>query len=92
MELIIYDAEIQNLADFCDKTGGELEVFFYRYIRILESISENALKSGDARARLDSYISYASKMLGDLAQNSREVQSNMKNYLTQIDNADQFLF
>ncbi len=92
MNLIIYDAEIQNLADFCDKTGGELEVFFYRYIRILESISANALKNGDAAKRLDAYVSYAAKMLGELAQNSREVQSNMKKYLTQIDNADKFLF
>lgn len=92
MELIIYDAEIQNLADFCNKTGGELEVLFYKYILILNSIRKHALKSGDAAKNMDAFISYASKMLGDLGQISLDTKLCIRNYLTEIDSTDKYLF
>ncbi len=59
-----------------------MEVLFFKYILILKSISANALKSGDVASRLDAYISYAEKMLGDLGQISLDAKLCIRNYLT----------
>jgi uncharacterized protein YqgV (UPF0045/DUF77 family) len=85
--------------DYCEKMkqyyvaqGTKIESYLSEYISILESISKTAIKKGDVHVSLKNYISYAKKLKGQVTNVSKTAQTQVTNFLKQVDDADQYLF
>lgn len=62
------------------------------YVRILNSMSEDAIQDGAAAAVLKAYTGYAGLLKGELESIGTAVDRVLENYLLAVDEADQYLF
>ena len=90
--LQIDDDYCKSMGTYFKNEGAEIERFINQYITILEKIKNTAIMSGDVAKALNIYIGYAKKMKGQISKVSETAEEQVKNFIAEIDKADQYLF
>lgn len=90
--LQIDDEYCEGMKKYYTEQGIKLEGYLSEYIGILESVSKNAIKKGDVHNSLNSYISYAKKLKGQINSASKTAEKQVGSFLKSVDSADQYLF
>ena len=62
------------------------------YIAAVEKVRSNAIKEGEVAEALDVYITYVKKLYEQIEEISVIAQNQVNDFLTQVDNADEYLF
>lgn len=91
-KLIIYDDYIYEAGSHAKKCASNLENVLTNYISTLQDIRDNSIMSGDIADTLSAYISCASKLKGKLKDIGVYTNSNCENFVSEVDEADNFLF
>lgn len=92
IELIIDDEFCNQMGCFFQKKGKEIDRYISQYIDILEKVKSNALLEGDTSKALRAYISYVKKLNKQIGQVSNSANTYVSNFLTRVDQTDQYLF
>lgn len=91
-QLIIDDDYCRAMGDYFTKQGEHMDKVIAEYVSILQDIKKNAITSGDVSDALGTYISYAQKLNKQVGNISTVAKSHIENFLTRVDDADQYLF
>ena len=91
-ELIIDDDYCKNVGEILSKQGQHMDEVVAEYISILQTIKDTGIKSGEVSDALSAYISYAQKMEKQFGSLSETIKTQISNFLSQIDRADQYIF
>ncbi len=91
-QCIIDDSYCTAMGTHFKKQGEHLDRMVSEYISELKTIRNTAILKGDVRKVLDDYIKYAEKMKEKIGNISQTAQAQVTKFLTQVDQADQYLF
>lgn len=91
-DLIIDDDFIKAVSKYYEKQGKHLDVLTSKYVRILKQVRRNGITGGEVAEALSEYIEYAEKLNGQFGDAAEILQTHIGNFLTKIDEADQYLF
>ena len=91
-DVIIYDAEIKNAAIYINNYCNALTELIESYNVNLTYVVNNAIKDQKIANKLSNIASHIGSLKGHLAEIAVETQNICSLYLTEIDNADQFLY
>ena len=91
-DLIIDDDYCREMGEYFISQGEDLEQIIAEYIVILDDLKEAGLRSGEVAEALEAYILYVKKIKGNVNSISKALQRQINNFLSQVDEADQYLF
>lgn len=91
-ELIIDDDYCKAMGNYFLQQGTQLDSIILQYIAILKEIRTSAIMSGDVSDALSAYIVYAEKLSRRFNDISVSAKNEINKFLTNIDQADQYLF
>ena len=91
-DLIIDDDYCKSMQTYFMTQGEQLDKLISDYVVILKGINSNAIVSGEVSKALGVYISYAQKLSEQFSDISSVAKIQINNFLTSVDNADQYLF
>lgn len=91
-QCIIDDEYCKSMGSYFKKQGEALDKMISDYIDVLETVKNTAIKDGDVAKALDSFIEYAKQMKGKIGVISNSAQVQVTNFLSKVDEADQYLF
>ena len=89
-DLIIDDDYCKSMQTYFMIQGEQLDKLISDYVVILKGI--NSIVSGEVSKALSVYISYAQKLSEQFSDISSVAKIQINNFLTSVDNADQYLF
>ena len=84
-ELIIDDEYCASMASYFFAQGNHLNIMVKNYIDAVE-------KEGEVAETLEAYITYVKKLDEQIKEISIIVKKQVEDFLTQIDDADEYLF
>lgn len=91
-DLILRDSELLSAAKELGAFGSRLEDALAQYDSTLESITETSIRSGSLHDALVLYCAYVKKLEKISAGVGRAFKRIVKNYLSEIDTADDYLY
>lgn len=91
-ELIIDDEYCASMASYFYAQGNHLNIMVKNYIDAVEKVKSNAIKEGEVAEALEAYITYVKKLDEQIKEISIIVKKQVEDFLTQIDDADEYLF
>lgn len=91
-QLIVDDDYCRAMGEYFIKQGEHMDTVIAEYVSILQEIKNSAITSGDVSDALRTYISYAQKLNKQVGSISTIAKSHIENFLTRVDDADQYLF
>lgn len=91
-DLIIDDESCQAMANHCVQEAERLEALIERYLTCLNNANKNGLTSGSAAKAFSAYITYASKLKGQLNELSGTISDLVSSFIGAVDDADEYLF
>lgn len=91
-DIRIDDEYFNAMGIFYSKEYGELQDGVDKYIKIMESIIEDAIIEGKTAKALESFVNYAKVLSGIIKPLGEECKGLCINYLSEIDEADSFLY
>lgn len=91
-DVIIFDEEYayaeQEIIAYC----GALTKFIDQYSKCVNAILDNAIRDEEISARLQDLIINVESIKPEIEEIGKEAASACKNYINEIDAADQFLY
>lgn len=91
-ELVIDDNYINEVAEYFETQGKNLQRMVDSYIAALKRVTEEGVVEGETSDALKSLLEYAEKLNQVIAATSVEVRDTVMNYLEEIDTQDQYLY
>ena len=91
-ELIIDDDYCNELGNLIKARGAHVEYTLTEYIKIMEDIKNSGIISGDVADALQLYIEYTSRLKNNVGKIADSISEETTEFLTKIDEADQYLF
>lgn len=88
----VLDSDFYNAGKILKKYCDELEELVNQYKLCLTNIWYNAIPSGKVHDTLGLYITYVSQLDGKAEELGKKIKSLTKNYITAIDDADDYLY
>lgn len=89
---IIDDEYCASMGDYFKKQGENVDTLVSEYLRILRMVKLLAIRKGETAEALEAFISYADRLKEQVGNISDSAQTQVTNFLAQIDQADQYLF
>ena len=90
--LKIEDQYVEDMGSFFDKYADNLEEGMESYLQIMNTIKEEALMEGDTAAALAAFIEHGEFLKGKIEALGETAKNVCANFLTEVDEKDQFLF
>ena len=90
--LVIDDDYCTSMADYFYQQGKMLDDIVSEYIEAIENVRNNAIKEGSAAKALDTYLTYVKKLSNQISEISIIAEQPVEDFLTQVDDADEYLF
>lgn len=91
-ELIIDDNYINEMAEYFEKQGKQLQSMVNAYIAAMKRITEEGIAEGETSDALKKFLEYAQRLNQVISATSVEVRDSVMNYLEEIDTQDQYLY
>lgn len=91
-ELVIDDEYCENMGSYFYAQGTMLDTMVKNYITALEKVRSDAIKEGEVAKALDVYITYVKKLDEQIKEISVIAKKEVEDFLSQVDNADEYLF
>lgn len=91
-ELVIDDNYINEVAEYFETQGKQLQRKVDSYIAALKRVTEEGVVEGETSDALKSFLEYAEKLNQVVSATSVEVRDTVMNYLEEIDTQDQYLY
>lgn len=91
-ELVIDDNYINEVAEYFETQGKNLQRMVDSYIAALKRVTEEGVVEGETSDALKSFLEYAEKLNQVISSTSVEVRDTVMNYLEEIDTQDQYLY
>lgn len=91
-ELVIDDSYINEMAEYFETQGKQLQRMVDSYIAALKRVTEEGVVEGETSDALKSFLEYAEKLNQVVSSTSVEVRDSVMNYLEEIDTQDQYLY
>lgn len=91
-ELIIDDDYCDSMGKYYQEIGTQMDEIVTTYISIIQNVKSNAIISGEVAQALSVYISYAQKLNGMIKSFSTPTAVDVKQFLFDIDEKDQYIF
>ena len=89
---IIDDEYCTAMGEYFKKQGENVDALISEYLRILRVVKLLGIRRGETAQALDAFISYADRLKDQVGNISDSAQTQVTNFLAQIDQADQYLF
>jgi len=90
--LVIDDEYVVGVGGHCKTRGRELEDILIEYIAILEEIRTEAILEGEIANALTDYIACVKLLRDRITAISNNIQTVTNNFVTDVDEADSYLF
>ncbi len=91
-ELVIDDSYINEVAEYFETQGKQLQHMIDSYIAALKRITEEGVAEGETSDALKFFWEYAQKLNYVISDTSVKVRDTVMNYLEEIDILDQYLY
>lgn len=91
-QLIIDDDYCKAMGKYFVNQGEQIDKFVTEYISILQEVNSKAIVSGEVSKALSTYIKYVKKMNKQIGNISSIVNTQINNFLIEIDTEDKYLF
>lgn len=89
---IIDDGYINEMAEYYEKQGKQLQSMVDFYIDSIRKVTEGGIVKGDTSDRLKSYLAYAEKLKQTILDESIKTRDLTGSYLEEIYEQDQYQF
>lgn len=90
--LKIDDQYVEEMGYFIEKCANDLEDGMESYLQIMNKIKDEALMKGETAEALVAFNEYAEFLRGKIAALGETSKRVCDNFLTEVDEKDQFLF
>ena len=90
--LIIYDQYVYDALAKCYQRCNSMEIVMDSYVKTLTNMHTNAIVSGDVADALSAFIDAAKALDGEFSQLGSRIKDLRSNFLSEIDEADSYLF
>lgn len=90
--LMVDDEYCQNMGNYLQKKGCELDRIVTEYINILQEINNTAIMNGETAEVLSQYIECCRKLEGKITYLSNVANQTVTQFLSDVDTADDYLF
>lgn len=91
-ELVIDDSYINEMAEYFEMQGKQLQCMVDSYIAALKRVTQEGVVEGETSDALKSFLEYAEKLNQVISAASIEIRDSVINYLEEIDTQDQYLY
>lgn len=91
-ELVIDDSYINEMAEYFEMQGKQLQCMVDSYIAALKRVTQEGVVEGETSDALKSFLEYAEKLNQVISAASIEIRDSVTNYLEEIDTQDQYLY
>lgn len=91
-ELIIDDDYCKAIGNYFAAQGERLDSLVAEYEAILQNVESKAIVSGDVSRALAVYIGYVNKLKQQFGNISSVVSKQISFFVSEIDEADEYLF
>lgn len=91
-ELVIDDNYINEMAEYFEMQGKQLQCMVDSYIAALKRVTQEGVVEGETSDALKSFWEYAEKLNQVISAASTEIRDSVINYLEEIDTQDQYLY
>lgn len=91
-ELVIDDSYINEMAEYFEMQGKQLQGMVDSYIAALKRVTQEGVVEGETSDALKSFLEYAEKLNQVISAASTEIRDSVINYLEEIDTQDQYLY
>ena len=91
-ELIIDEDYINEMAEYFETQGKQLQNMVDSYIAIMKRVVEEGIVKGETSDALMTFLAYAEKLNRVIASTSKEIRDSVMNYLEEMDVQDQYLY
>lgn len=91
-ELKIDDEYCRAMGRYFSDQGVQIDHHIALYIEVLEKVQRSAITSGSTYEALSAYLEQAKKLRGQIEPISVLAKKYAENFVTEIDEADQYLF
>ncbi len=92
LKMNIDDDYINEMAEYYEKQGKQLQGLMDSYIEAIRRITEDGIVQGDTADRLKSYLAYAEKLKQAVLEASIEARDLAGSYLEEICGQDQYQY
>ena len=90
--LIISDEYVEDVGTYCVKRGRTLEDIMDSYLGILREIKNEAIITGEISQTLEEFIDCVSQLNNQLKDISNNVYAASVQFVSDVNDADSFLF
>lgn len=90
--MIVEDEYLNELAEYFEKQGKQLQRMADAYIAVMEQITSGGIMQGETAMVLRRFLESAKKLNHVISSVSVEVRDSVMNYLEEIDTEDQYLY
>lgn len=90
--LIIDNNYINEIAEYFEKQGKQLQNMADAYIAAIKRITDEGIVQGETSEALKIFLEYAQKLNQIISSTSIEARDTVMNYLEEIDAQDQYLY
>ena len=91
-QCIIDDEYCKKMGTYFKTQGETLDKMVSDYVSVLKTTRRKGIKKGEVADALDSFIDYAERLKEQIGIISDNAQAQVTNFLTRVDEADQYLF
>lgn len=92
VKVIVDDAYLNEMAEYFEKQGRQLQSMANAYITAMEEIAKEGIVEGRTANALKQFVEYAQKQIQDIASTSEQIRDTVLNYLEEIDAQDQYQY
>lgn len=92
MDVIVYDEDFTGFGDKIEEFGQKLEDIFDRYIACMEKMGTQGFCNGDTSDNIRYFVSSISVLKDDVRDFTQYVKENCNNFISDLDEADNFLY
>ncbi|MDO5603207.1 MAG: hypothetical protein Q4G07_10625 [Oscillospiraceae bacterium] len=90
--LIVSDSEYNALNQHYQNFGALAEQQLDTYFSIMQKVCASAIPSGAVYQNLVSFVSEGQKLRGQISDITKTAAADCQNYITKIDEKDQYLY
>lgn len=88
----VADAEYNSLSEAIRSIGTTAEENVSEYFSILDTILSNAVQEGEVHTALRSFATQAASIKGIIGDLCNEIAGDCTNYVSEVDEKDQYLY
>lgn len=91
-ELIIDEEYINQMAEYFEKQGKQLQNMINSYNAVMKKVVEAGIMEGKTSETLKAFSEYAEKLNQVIISTAMQIRDSTMNYLEEIDTQDQYLY